>query len=80
MMDEKLQISVSVEKDEQTFTFLLPYGFKYGAAYDALFEMLDMVSKRSQEQSDRAKKQLAAAKAAADAETQPKVEAVQEKK
>lgn len=82
-MEEKLQVSVSVEKDGQRFTFLMPYGFKYGSAYDALFDVLELVSKRAQEQIDKAKKELEKRQqeaAKAEAQPQPIVEAVQEKK
>jgi len=59
---ELLKVEISVVKDEQLFTFSLPYGFKFPSAKAAVKEVSDLIDKRSKEYEEHLKKQQEAAK------------------
>lgn len=56
-MDQKALVKLSMEKSERTYEFYMPIGSPYGEAYDAAFEMLQEITKMSQEAADKAKRE-----------------------
>ena len=48
-LTERLMAVIEVEVDDQKFEFHMPYGFSFGAAYDAAHEVMSTLVKRSKE-------------------------------
>jgi len=54
-MDTKQLIQLAVQKGENLFTMHLPSGAKWGETIDAIYEILQMVTKLAQEAAEKAK-------------------------
>ena len=54
-MDVKQAIILENKKGDFTFTYVVPVGSSWGQALDSAYEILQQVSKMSQENADRLK-------------------------
>ena len=48
-------ITLSVERDERVYQFLIPQGAPYGETYDVVFSLLNQVRKLSEQAAEKVK-------------------------